>query len=248
MLYYIFGINGVLLGYGISLLLFSFGFIRDYAKHDRSALVPILNPDTKKISEFLSFRIIKSKSRFIMHAYLTTIAQSLTTYADKLIIAPIFGFSTLGMYQIGFQFLVFLAVIPVSLTQYLIPQESSGVERKGVRKVGLLLSVLFATLLYFILPIVVESFFPAYVEAIPSAQIMIIGVIPMTLTAIINAKLLGNEKSIFVVIGSVVFLSSLFALLYTLGSVYQLIGLAVALLTSLSLQSLTVFALSSRLR
>lgn len=249
-LYYLLGINGVLLGYGISLLLFSYDYLKKSARVSRKSITPIVprSPSQKTTLTIgrPSIDAIKAKSKFIGHAFSNNLAQSLTGYADKLIIAPLFGFSVLGLYQIGFQFLVFLAVIPVSLTQYLIPQESSGIERKGVRKAGLTLAVLFATVLFFGLPLIVNWLFPAYAEAVPSAQIMILGVIPMTLTAIINAKLLGTERSKLVLSGSIVYLTSLFALLYVLGNAYHLIGLATALVSALSLQCGTLFVVSRR--
>jgi O-antigen/teichoic acid export membrane protein len=250
-LYYVLGINGILLGYGLALIAFSYNYVRDLIDSRKRSLSAI-KPDSisheirnNNISTF-SMSAIKAKSKFISHAFSTSLAQSLTSNVDKLIITPLFGFSVLGLYQLGFQFLIFLAVIPISLTQYLLPQESSGIVRKGVRKVGLSLAIVFALLFYFGIEVVVNWLFPAYVESIPAARIMILGIVPMTLTAIINARLLGTGRSRPTLIGSIIYLLSLFSLMYLLGNAYHLLGLAIALLTALCLQA-AVLSLLSRI-
>jgi O-antigen/teichoic acid export membrane protein len=174
-------------------------------------------------------------------------AQSLSLYADKLIIAPVFGFSLLGNYQLGFQFLLFLSVIPVSLTQYLLPQESSGVRKNGVRKAGILLATILGVAFFFALEFIIEGFFPEYTSAITASRIMILGIVPMSINAVINSRLLGTGRSRPVLIGSGVYLSSLFSLMIILGGYFQLTGLAIALITALCIQTAVLTILQRRL-
>jgi O-antigen/teichoic acid export membrane protein len=217
-LYYLFGINGIILGYALPFLVASYPFFRSIK------------------SASLSFEEIKPRMSFSLHSYSVSVSQSIATYADKLLIAPIFGFEMLGLYQLGFQFLMFVAVIPSSLYQYLLPQEASGIERKGVKKIGLVLSIVFAVILFFTLPLLIERFFSQYTEAIPVAQVMIFGVIPLTMVSLINSRLLGKEKSKLVVIGSATYISSLLLLLYILGNNFGLLGLGLAIIISSSIQ------------
>jgi len=42
-------------------------------------------------------------------------------YIDKVIKGTLFGYYALGLYQLGFQFFMFIRTLPVSLYQYLLP-------------------------------------------------------------------------------------------------------------------------------
>jgi O-antigen/teichoic acid export membrane protein len=227
-LYYVIGINGVILGYAIPLLSLSYLFFSSF----------------KNFS--FSFGEIRTKMRFTMHAYSVAISQAATNYADKLIIVPIFGFTFLGFYQLGFQFLMLLSVIPGSLYQYLLPQEASGVKREVIKKIGLILSVVLAIVSYIMIPYAVQWFFPQYLEAIPSAQIMIFSIIPLTINSLINARLLGTEKSKGVFLGSAVYTTVMITLLYFLGMSFGLIGAAMSMVISLSCQSLVLWMVSKK--
>lgn len=226
-LYYLFGIDGIIIGYALTSLVFSYPFFRSI----RSAS--------------LSFEEIKRRMRFSLHSYSEPVSLSIATNADKLLIAPIFGFEILGLYHLGFQFLMFLTVIPASLNQYLLPQEASGIERKGIRTFGLVLSIVLAVILFFTLPLIIEQFFPKYTEATSLAQLMILAVIPLTMNSLMNTRLLGKEKSKLVVIGSAVYISSLLFLLYVLGNHFGLLGLGMAVIISSSIQYAILWMLNN---
>lgn len=221
-LYYIIGLQGIIIGYTLSSLILGYRLF-------------LINKVSLSISE------IKPKMNFTMHALSLSMSQSLSMYFDKLVIAPLSGFAILGLYQFGFQFLMFLSVIPASLFQYLLPQEARGIERKAVKKLGLIISSALAIVSYFSIPHVVQWLFPNYVGAILSAQIMVFGVIPLTLNSILNSRLLGRENSRPVLIGSAAYITSLICLLFLLKDVLGLVGFALSVVISLSLQSLTIW-------
>ena len=225
-LYYLMGINGVIIGYALPSLAIGYRLFLSI-----------------KESGF-SLAEITPKLKFSLHVCINAISLSIATYGDKLIITPLFGLSILGIYNLGFQFFMFLSVIPGSLYQYLLPQEASGVDSKVIRKSGLILAIILAVVFYGLSPNLISWFFPRYIDAIPVARIMVFGVIPQTITSMTNARLLGREKSSPVVIGATVYVTSLLVLLYSLGSSYGLTGLAFSVLISLSLQSCTLLILN----
>ena len=258
-LYFVLGIDGIIAGYGISALAFSYSFIKGQ-KHSLMSLFATSRTAWResmdksldsKISAGLKttmviVRDLKPKLAFITHAYSVTIAQSLTLYADKLFIAPVFGFATLGLYQLGFQFLMFLGVIPASLIHYLLPQESSGANRAIVRKLGLAISVIIAAILFFTLGWIIGWLFPTYADAISAARIMILGIIPMTANALFNSRSLGREDGRPVIIGAGIYLGALFLLLYVLGTLFGINGLAAGVVASLSIQSVALLFMTRR--
>lgn len=225
-LYYLMGAQGIILGYGLSYLVLGY------------KLFLIKNFD-------LSFKEIRSRFRFVLHSFSLMFSQSLFLYLDKLIIAPLAGFAALGLYQIGFQFLLFLSVIPISLYQYLLSQEASGTDRKAIRKLGLILGFVLAISSYFMMPYAINWFFPHYVDAIPSAQLIVLGIIPLTLNSLMNSRLLGRENSRPVLVGSATYSISLISLIFALNEPLGVMGLALSVIISLSLQSLALWISSS---
>lgn len=221
-LYYVVGIEGIIIGYSLSSIILGYRLF-------------LINKSSLSLSE------LKPKMRFTMHSFSLSLSGAVSLYFDKLIIAPISGLEILGLYQLGFQFLMFLSVIPASLFQYLLPQEASGTERRGVKKLGLIISITLAVVSFFSIPYVIQWFFPKYIEAIPSAQIMVLGIIPLTLNSIMNSRLLGRENSMPVLIGSVVYVTSLVCMLVMLKDFLGLIGFALSVVISFSLQSLTLW-------
>ena len=227
-LYFAIGLEGIIIGYALGALAFSYSFFRSLRN--------------------ISFDISELKSRFafLMHNYAFNISQALAIHADKLIIAPFFGFTVLGFYQLGFQFLMFLSVIPASLFQYLLPQFSSGNNNRNAIYIALVLAIVFASIAPIVIPVMINTFFPHYIDVSLTAQIMSIGIVPMTINAVLNSRLLAKEQSKNVFIGAIVYLFSLVILFYLLGRAAGLIGLGTSLVISLSLQSLILFLQSRR--
>lgn len=222
-LYYIIGIDGIILGYALVSLTLSYPFF-----------------SSLKLTSF-SFSEIRPKIRLAMHSYSVFASQSIAVNADKLLIAPLFGFATLGFYQFGFQFLMFIWVVPGSLYQYLLPQEASRTERKMVKRIGLVASIALAIIMFITIPYVTDLFFPQYHEAIPAAQIMVFGIIPITVNVLIDAKLLGVEKSKPLLAAAIVYTIAVVSMLYLLGNSFGLVGMAASIVVSLSLQSLVLW-------
>jgi O-antigen/teichoic acid export membrane protein len=219
-LYYQLGILGVLIGYIIGNLIFSYRYFRN--------ALPNFT---------LKFNEIKQKRKFAMHSYGAGIIRTFSNFLDKLIIAPLFGYYLLGLYQLGFQFFLFLSIIPLSLYAYLLPEESSGKDKKTIKLIGVALSIVAAIAAIIGLPYIIERFFSNFTESIPIVQIMSLAIIPATIIAILNATLLGRGNSKPVFIAGIAYIIALVIGLVTLGQTIGAIGLAITLLVAQTVQA-----------
>ena len=143
----------------------------------------------------------------------------------------------LGLYQLAFQFFLFLSIIPLSLYSYLLPEESSGVNRKTIKILGISLSILAAISALIVLPYVIEWLFPNFVESIPIVRIVALAIIPATIIAILNATLLGRGRSRTVFIAGIAYIITLVIGLVTIGQILGSIGLAITILTAQTVQA-----------
>ena len=214
-LYYAFGIQGLILGYALSSLIFGYKFILSL-----------------KCLEF-SFGDIRSKSKFVIHAFSTDMARNLTAFSDKLIIAPLFGFAILGYYQIGAQFLQFLGVIPSILYYYILPEHARGADKNNLFRTGIVVASSVAAIFFLSAPFIIDRMFPSFHDSILATQIMIVGTVPLTISLTINAKMLASENSKYVLFAAIIYTSSQFALIYILGRALGITGLALSTLIAL---------------
>ncbi len=218
--YYFFQLEGVLLGMSLAYLIPSLNFFQN-------------------ISFGKNFiQKIRINLKIFLHNFGVDASTNLVKFIDKLIIAPIAGFAILGIYQLNLQILIGLEMIPIALHSYLLSEESSGKKHAKTSLLVILFSIILVISLIFLAPFIIPEFFPKYKEGIDSLQILVISLIPLTISSILNAKLqaINSPKvgfSAFVRIGSLIIL------LLILGSEYGLIGLSYAVLLSTALN--TVF-------
>jgi O-antigen/teichoic acid export membrane protein len=231
--YYLFGEWGIIAGFAISYLLFSYRYFLSIRKFD-----------------FSLFDEIKSKAKFIGHAYSFNMSNAFFMYFDKLLIAPIFGYFVLGNYQLGLQFLLFVGMVPISFYQYLLPEEASSSTSRKTRRwqgmAGLFVSVLLATLLFFASPWIIERFFPNFTESLDAIRIMGLGVIPMMVVWILNSRFFSQGNTRYVVVGSAIYLLSQTTLVILLGTRMGVAGLAIATVLALTAQAAFLYMASRR--
>ena len=218
-LYFQLGIMGIVLGYFLGNLIFSFRYFR---------ILPNFS---------LNFDGIKEKRNFTLHNYGFNLIRNFTNYLDKIIIGPLFGYFVLGIYQLGFQFYLFLSIIPLSLYYYLLPEESSGKDKRTIKIVGFGLAVVAAVFAFFTLPYFIETLFPTFASSVWVVRIMSLAVIPSTIVAIINASLLGRGRSKYVFVAGLIYLVSVIVGVLVLGDVMGAMGLAVTLVVAQSIQA-----------
>jgi len=213
-LFYLLGPPGVLLGFALSFLPYSLRLYLGFK-------------ETK-----IDFSLLKSRFHFTMNNYLNDLSRTISQSADKLLIAPLFGFALLGNYHLGIQSLTLLGVIPSIVFQYILPRDASGYSNKKLKKLTILFSIILAVIPILIAPVFIPVLFPQFKEAILIMQIVSIAIIPRTISFMYTSEFLAQEKNKFVVIGSGIYLTVQITLIFLLGELYSIIGVAVALVVA----------------
>ena len=220
-LYHFFDIEGILLGIIFTYFIFSIQFLK------------LTN---FKIS---SFNSLKNNFKILAHNFGVDTSLNFVKYIDKVIIAPLFGFASLGIFQLNVQILYALEIFPTALHSYLLSEESRGNNNRKIIVLSLLTSSLIVICGILFLPHLVEEFFPKYSEGIFSLQILLLSLFPLTISSIFNAKLQAQEST-KIGFSAIVRISSLVVLIVILGEYYGLVGLSLSVLLSSTLYMISL--------
>ena len=226
--YFLIGWEGVIIGIGLSYFPFSIWVYKGFKESK------------------IEFSLLRSKLEFLITNYVMSIASVFSGNIDRLIIFPMLGFTLLGNYALGLQVLAILTIIPANVSRYILPQDASGVKTAKLRHGTILLSVVLAIAGIFIAPILIPNFLPKFTEATEIIQIVSISIIPSTITAMYTSKLLGNEKSKVVLIGSIIFISCQSIGIILLGNAFGINGAGISLVISSIIQALFLIFMSVR--
>ena len=184
------------------------------------------------------FSQLKERKDFIINNYFTNLSGSFAGQIDKIIIAPLLGFELLGNYALALQFYVVLMIFSGIVFKYILPQDSSGIKNKNLKKGILLISILIAILSSIFLPMVIPHLFPQYIETIDAIQIISFSVIPGTITMIYTSKFLALEKSKYVLISKIFSIVIMVTGFMTLGPIFGIMGLSITLVIATSVDAL----------
>jgi O-antigen/teichoic acid export membrane protein len=206
--YYLIGPQGVILGYAVSFLPY---FARIYHGFKESRF---------------NISLIRPHFGFMMNSYVLDLSRTFSGQTDKLIVAPMLGFSLLGNYQLGLQFLSLLAIIPNIVYQYILPHDSTGKSNKKLKRATILVSVILAISGIFLAPLILPHLFPKFRESIGVIRIISLAIIPMSINLIYISKFLGSERSRIVLIGSGIYLLVQISSIFALGKIYGVNGVA----------------------
>jgi O-antigen/teichoic acid export membrane protein len=213
-LYHLIGLQGIMVGIAISFLVF----------------IAMMYQTFKQIK--INFPILKKKYKFSINSFLLDISNAFNGSLDKIIIAPILGFSLLGNYQLGLQFIGLLYLIPGMLFSYALSHDASGNSTKLVKKMIVVISIIFAILSIILSPIFLPIVFPQFTEAIEVIQIMSVSIVPSAIASTYISKYLGSENSKIVIIGSGLYLLTQIISIIVLGNMYGLNGVASSVVIS----------------
>ena len=224
--YYLIGFDGILYGLVLSFVPYTVLIFREF-KESR-----------------IDFSLLKSRKGFIANNYAMSISGRASSTIDKLVIAPLLGFALLGNYSLALQLFVILLIVPMIIYKYLLPQDASGQSNRKLRQVTIILSVGIAVLGIGLFPYIIPKFFPKFIDAIDAIQIMSIAIIPATITLLYTSKLLGMEKSKFVLITEIISTSALIVGFIILGPIFGVIGLASVFVLSVTLEATLLFCMT----
>lgn len=215
--YYLMGESGILVGIALSHGFYIIKLIR-----------------TMKVSKF-NLGFLKEKKNFILNNFALSITGAFYGSIDKIIIAPLLGFGILGNYSLGLQFFSLLTLLPTTAINYLIPQDSSGIQNKKLKKIIVLISIIFAILGFTIGPIAISYFFPKFNEADDVIRIISLAIIPTTIINVMYfSKFWAHEMNRKILFPSILVVTVQVFLILTLGPVYGINGVAGALVISIT--------------
>jgi O-antigen/teichoic acid export membrane protein len=207
-LYFLMGIEGIIYGIAISYI-----------------PVAILVLSTFKNTSF-NFSLLKNNFGFIFYNYSERLIVFSRRNLDKVIIMPILGFEILGEFALGFQIYSIMILFASISFKLLLLNDSEGKDSKKMSIVILSVSTIIALLGITIAPIIVPIIFPQFTSVIEIIPIMSLAVIPNAIMLIMSSKFIGNEKSKFILIGTIMYAISYLLLIIFLGSTYGIQGLA----------------------
>ena len=208
--YFSFGVEGILFGIAASYLVYTKLIIDG-------------------VREFkIDFSLFKPNRKFITNNYLMMVTNGVNTQIDKLLIAPILGFTLLGNYSLSLQVIALLTIAPGIIFKYLLPQDASGISTGNLRKQTILFSIGTTIIGICVSPLLIPIFFEQYTEVVIIIQIMSLVTIPVTISTFYFSKFLALEQSKFTLIGGLIKISVMVSSIIVLGIFYGIIGMAIS--------------------
>ena len=227
--YFVFGtIEGILVGYGVSLLLFSQIIYKSFKNNK------------------VNFSIIRERKKFLFHNWIADLSATARNHIDKLIIAPLLGFSVLGNYFVGLQIMELMLIIPVIVFKYTLHEDSIGESTRKIKILTIVVSFFIMLLGIFVAPLVIPIVLPAYATAVDLIPIISLAVIPRTISMMIFSSFLGQEKTKFVLVGNVITFCVLAISIFPLSELFEVTGIAIAYVIGFS--SSTVYLVAKYLQ
>lgn len=228
--YYLFGVEGIIFALAISYVVYSIRILKSFNEHK------------------INFSLLKPRIGFITNNYMVVLLNGSKTHIDKLIIAPLLGFSLLGNYALALQIIGIMLILTTILFKYTLSQDASGNRNNKLKKITLLISVFIAIITYFLSPIIIPEVFPKYSDAIEAIQIMGFGIIPITISTIYTSKFLGLEKSRYILVSKIISLITIIVATITLGLNYGITGLSFAFILSSSIEALVFLIINIKVK
>lgn len=212
-LYYVLGDVGVLIGIGLSHTPLVIEIIRGFKKSK------------------INLEILKEKKNFIFNNFIVSITGTIRGSLDKLVIVPLLGFEVVGNYSLGLQFFAIISLLPSIVLKYLIPQDSTGIENKKLKKVVVFVSIGFAILGTILGPAVISTIFPKFSTAEDIIRVISWAIIPVTINQVFfYSKFWARELNQKIVISSLTMGIIQVSGIVLLGPIYGAIGIAFAYL------------------
>jgi len=186
----------------------------------------------------LNFSLLKEKWKFILDNYVMMLVGSMINQLDKILIMPILGLVVLGNYSLAIQILVILNSLSSIVFKFILPQDSTNITTKNIKKYLILTSIGISLFGFFTLPEIISAFFPKYIDAIDAIRILSLEVVPSSISTILLSKFLSLEKSRYILISYSIGLITLVTGIIILGPIYGIVGLATVYVLSTTLSTI----------
>ncbi len=221
-LFQFFDLSGIIIGMTIAYFATSFSFLKSIT-----------------FSNF-SFKLIKKRSKFLLHNFGVDIGTYAPKFFDKLLIFSILDLSTLGIYQLNLQILFGLEVLPMALHSFLLSEKSRGISHRTIIISSIIVSIIIAIVMIIISPYIISEFFPKYVDGIDSLQFLVLSIIPLTINVILYAELQSKESNL-VGFSGIIRIISLLGFILLLSSNFGLFGLSLSVFLSITFTTIFLF-------
>jgi len=172
----------------------------------------------------------------------------MVNHVDKLIIAPLLGFSFLGNYFLGLQVLAIMLIIPGIVFKYTLPEDSTGKSTGKIKILTIIVSFFIMLLGIFVAPLVIPIVLPEYAATVDLIPILSLVIIPRTISVMLTSSFLGKENSKYVVIGNIITFSVLVVSLFPLAELFEITGVAIAYVIAFSSSTTYMIAKYLQLR
>ena len=216
--FYLFGAEGVIFALSLTFIPHIFVFIKEFKR-------------TK-----IDFSLLNQKKGFVMNNYLTTLSGSFGGQIDKIILAPLLGFTLLGNYSLALQIFTILVIFSSIVFKFLLPQDSSGNSSKSIKKYTILVSIVISVFGVVVVPKLIPIFFIKFIQTVDAISIVSLAIVPETITMLLTSKMLGQEKSRFILIAKLISLGIMIIGFIVLGPIYGIVGLAFVIVAASIIQ------------
>lgn len=212
--YFLIGFEGIIYGIAISYI-----------------PVAIVVFNSFKDSSF-DFRLLKENFGFVFNNYAEKFIVFSRKNFDKIIIMPILGFEVLGEFALAIQIFSIMILFASISFKFLLFNDAAGKNSKKFSVIVLLISTVISILGITIAPKVIPILFPQFISVIEIIPIVSLAVIPNTIVLILSSKFLGNEKSRFILVGTIIYAAIYLVLIVILGPSHGIFGLGMSFLIS----------------
>mgnify|MGYP006139665417 CR=1 FL=1 len=213
-LYFVFGPAGMILGHGLSMLI----------------VLPRIFKGFKESQ--IDFSLIKTRMNFVAHNYFLRISRTSYVYLDRIIIFPLFGYVTLGNYELGLQLIALANVLSVIVYQYLQPRDAKSEHTHKIKFFVIIISIIVSIMVILLGPILIPIMFPQFEEVVDLIPILGLSIVPHMVVIIYMSKFLGDEKSRIVLIAALLHFGVQISLIFILGHLFSTLGIAIALVVA----------------
>ena len=221
-LYFVLDIQGILLGMALGNIISSVWLVKS------------INFRIK------SFQLLKNNYKILINNFGIDASTNLIRTLDRLLVGIIFGFLFNGIYIFNMQILFGLEILPRILYLFLLSEESSGRKHKNTNYFVVFVSGILTIISIIFAPFIIEQFFPKYSDGIIGLQILVLSLIPTSISSILTAKLQAVEST-KVGYSAIVSIGSLLILLGLLGNEYGILGLSLAVVVSSILTTIFLY-------